>query len=336
MDPLRVAVIGLGIGRRHIQAYQGLPSVKVVAIVDTDERALEETRQEFGIHFAFSDYDQVLARDDIDLVSICTPDRLHAEQALCALEAGKHVLCEKPMTTSLEDAALLVQKVKETGLTFMVGHNYRFVPQFGRLKQLVDSGALGDLFYGESSYVQDLYFMEKLGPDYWRWKDPQDFYLGGAIHNVDLLRWIVGEIEEVHCYSNHGMPFYPLDDNYVSNFRFADGRIGRLLLILGARLKAKFYVDLIAYGTEGSLKAVMQRGEVIQNMDKLEGDKPVAIPVEGANSHALGIAHFVECVREDKQPLVDVVEGAKAVAVCVAAIRSAQEGKPVAIDYSFL
>jgi UDP-N-acetylglucosamine 3-dehydrogenase len=334
MDHLRVAVVGLGIGRRHVQAYQTLPDVEVVAIADTDAVALEKTRQEFGIRSVLSDFTHILTKDDIDLVSICTPDRLHAEQVLLALEAGKHVLCEKPMATCLEDAARIVQKVRETGLKFMVGHNYRFVPQFARLKQLVDSRAVGDLFYGESGYIQDLYFMEQLGPDYWRLKDPQDFYLGGAVHNVDLLRWIVGEIEEVHTYSNHVMPFYPLDDNYVSNFRFANGCIGRVLLVLGARLKDKFHVDLGVYGSEGSLRATLQRGELVEDIDGLEGDRPTVLPIQGADSHALEIAHFVECVREDRQPLIEAADGARTIAVCLAAIRSTRESKPIAVDYS--
>jgi predicted dehydrogenase len=336
LDQLHVAVIGLGIGRRHIQAYQSLPGVEVSAVVSANEQTREKARQEFGIRLAFSDYKDVLARNDIDLVSICTPDRLHAEQALFALESGKHVLCEKPLATNLEETALLVQKVKETGLKFMVGHNYRFVPHFSQMKQLVESGVLGDLFYGESSYVQDLYFMEKLGANYWRLKDPQDFYLGGAVHNVDLLRWMIGDIEEVHSYSSRVMPFYSLNDNYISNFWFANGRMGRLLLLLGARLKDKFYVDLSVYGPEGSLKATMQQNELIQNIEKLAGDQPTILPVRAANSHALEIAHFVECVRTDKQPLIDVVEGAKAVAVCMASIRSAQERKPIRVDYSFI
>jgi predicted dehydrogenase len=334
MDHLHVAVVGLGIGRRHIQAYQALPGVEVAAIVDTDKVALEKTRQEFGIQLALSDLNQILARDDVDIISICTPDRLHAEQTLLALEAGKHVLCEKPMATCLEDAVRIVQKVSETGLKFMVGQNYRFVPQFVRLKQLVDSRAVGDLFYGESGYVQDLYFMEQLGPDYWRLKDPQDFYLGGAVHNVDLLRWIVGEIEEVHAYSNHVMPFYSLDDNYVSNFRFANGCIGRVLLVLGARLKDKFTVDLGVYGSAGSLRTTLQQDELIENMDGLEGDRPTVLPVQGADPHALEIAHFVECVREDGQPLIGAADGARTIAVCVATTRSAREGKPIAVDYS--
>jgi predicted dehydrogenase len=336
MDELGVAVIGLGIGRRHVQAYRGLPGVKVVAVVDADEKALARARGEFPEIALCSDYRQALDRDDVHLVSICTPDRLHAEQAIAALATGKHVLCEKPLATSAEDASRIVRKARETGLTFMVGHNYRFIPQFVELKRLAASGAVGDLFYGQSSYIQDLYFMEEIGPDYWRLKDPQDFYLGGAVHNVDLLRWVVGEIEEVASYSNHGMPFYPLDDNYVSAFRFSGGRIGQLTLLLGSRLRDKFYVDLSVFGPGGSLKAVMQRDEIVENLANAGPDAPLVRPIPPADSHALEIAHFVECVREGKKPLVDAVEGARDVVVCLAAIRSAREGRPVAVDYSAL
>ncbi len=336
MDSLGVAIVGLGIGRRHIQAYQSIPGVRVVAVADLDEAARERERREAGIPFASADYRQAIARDDVQLVSICTPDRFHAEQALFALDAGKHVLCEKPLALTMEEAAALVAKVRQTGLKLMVGHNYRFSPQFRKVKEMVDVGAVGPLLFAESSYVQDLYFMEKLGPDYWRLKDPQDFVLGGAIHNVDLLRWIVGEVEEVHAYANHGMPFYPLDDNYCINLCFAGGRIGRLLLLLGSRLKDKFYVDLGVYGPEGSLRAIMQRDEVIANIDRAEGEKPETISTPAANSHALEIAYWVDCVRNDRQPTPNVIDGARAVAVCLAAIRSAREGRPVAVEYGLL
>jgi predicted dehydrogenase len=268
----------------------------------------------------------------VQVVSVCTPDRLHAEQARFALAAGKHVLCEKPMAATLEDAAMLVRAVHESGLLFMVGHNYRFAPQFAKLKDLAEGGAVGPLLFAESSYVQDLYFMEALGPAYWRLKDPQDFVLGGAVHNVDLLRWVVGEVEEVQAYSNHGMPFYSLDDNYVINLRFAGGRIGRLLLLLGSRLKDKFFVNLDAYGPEGSLRAVMQRDEVILNSDRADGAQPQVIATPPANAHALEIAYWVDCVRSGRQPSPGVRDGAQAVAICIAAIRSAREGRPVGVS----
>jgi predicted dehydrogenase len=308
----------------------------VEAVVARSAARREQVAREYGIPATYQRYEEVLSRGDIDLVSICSPDRLHAQQALDALAAGAHVLCEKPVATTLEDAAALAKKVRETGLVYAAGHNYRFFPQFARLKALADEGTVGDLLLGESSYVQNLYDMEGLGPNYWRFADPQDFYLGGAIHNVDLLRWILGEVREVHAYATRGMPFYPLDDTYVSNFAFGDGRIGRLLLMLGARLKDRFRFDLNVYGREGALRTRLGRDEVIQDVHRLEGETPVRLSVGSADPIALQIAHVVECVRTGTQPAVGVVEGTKAVAVCLAAIRSAREGRPVTVEDGFL
>jgi UDP-N-acetylglucosamine 3-dehydrogenase len=336
VQDLRAAVIGLGFGRRHIQAYQHLPGARVVAIAARNAERLEQARLEYGIPAAYTDDAQLYEREDLDLVSICTPDRLHAEQAQRALRAGVHVLCEKPIATSLEEAAQLVQAVRKTGLSFMSGHNYRFVPQFARLKAMIEAGTVGDRLLGESCYVQDLYAMEARGPGYWRWADPQDFYLGGAIHNVDLLRWTMGEVREVHSYATRGMPFYSLDDTYVSNFAFENGSIGRLLLILGARLKDKFRFELNVVGAAGSVAATLGRSEVVQNVNALPGKAPLVLPVGSGDALELEIAHWVDCVRRGAPPAVDVVEGAKAVAICLAAVRSARERRPITIHPDFL
>jgi predicted dehydrogenase len=255
---------------------------------------------------------------------------------MLALDANLHVLCEKPLTTTLADAARLVQRTRRSDRTVMVGHNFRFLPQFSQLQQRVKAGAIGEPFLAESSYIQNLYAIAGRGPAYWRLRDPQDFYLGGAVHNVDLLRWVAGEIVEVHSYAKHIMPFYGLDDNYVSNLRFASGAIGRLALVLGARLKDKFQLDLRVYGAEGALKSSLARSEVEEDADHLAGDKPRLSPVEPADAIALEVAHFVHAIRSGQPPLCDVVEGAKNVGVCLAAIQSAQSGQPVIVDYGFL
>jgi myo-inositol 2-dehydrogenase/D-chiro-inositol 1-dehydrogenase len=132
------------------------------------------------------------------------------------------------------------------------------------------------------------------------------------------------------------MPFYPLDDTYVSNLCFENGCIGRLLLVLGARLKEKFRFDLNVYGREGALRAALGRDEVVQDVARLAGEAAVGLPVDKADALALQIAHVVDCVRGGKRPPVDIVEGAKGVAVCLAAVRSAREGRPVAVEYGFL
>jgi predicted dehydrogenase len=132
------------------------------------------------------------------------------------------------------------------------------------------------------------------------------------------------------------MPFYTLDDTYVSNLIFEKGCIGRLLLVLGARLKEKFRFELKVYGSEGELAATLGRSEVMQNVDALPGKAPAVLQVEGRDALELELAHWIDCVRRGVQPSVDVVEGAKAVAVCLAAVRSARAGRPVTVDYGFL
>ncbi|NLE43254.1 MAG: Gfo/Idh/MocA family oxidoreductase [Chloroflexi bacterium] len=333
---LKTGVIGLGVGRTHIQGYQAASAAEPVAVADVNEAALERAKADYGIPTVYTDYRELLADDAIGAVSICTPDKFHAEQALAALDAGKHVLCEKPLALTAEEARAIVQKVRDTGLKFMMCHNYRFIPQFAELKQRLDSKILGQVYYGDSSYVQDLYSMAAFGPDYWRFKDPQNFYLGGAVHNVDLLLWLLGEVVEVSAYSNHAWEAYPIDENYVSNFRFADGSIGRVLLLLGSHMKDEFFVDLNIYGAGGALKATMQSPHLIVNVADLPSDRQDIIRVELANSHHLAIAAFVNSVLEDRTPPITVEDGARTVAVCLAAIESAREGRPVQVDYGLM
>jgi predicted dehydrogenase len=121
----------LGVGRTHIQSYQAA-GVDVVGLADVVETGLKKAQDQYGIATGYTDYRDFLARDDVDMVSICTPDRLHAEQVLAALDAGKHVLCEKPMVITTGDAASIVKKVRETGLKFVMCYNYRFVLQSSR------------------------------------------------------------------------------------------------------------------------------------------------------------------------------------------------------------
>jgi predicted dehydrogenase len=153
------------------------------------------------------------------------------------------------------------------------------------------------------------------------------------VHNVDLLRWTMGEVEEVQAYARNVMPFYSLPDNYVVNLRFRGGGIGRLLLALGSRLKTKFCAELNLYGSHGIVTASMTRPEVILNREAGPGEATGPIAVPEANSHAVLIADFVAAVRDRRAPMVDGVEGAKAVAVCEAIIAAAREGRPVVVDH---
>jgi len=330
---LGAAVVGLGVGRNHLAGYQKAEGVRPVAVADVDEAALAKAQKEFALPFASTDYREAIARPDVDLVSICTPDRLHAEQAIYAMEHGKHVMVEKPIAITLEQLGRLIETVERTGMTFVSCHNYRFIPQFEALHDMVVRGDIGQPFLVDSCYFQDLFGMRAFGPNYWRFKDPQDLFLGGAVHNVDLVRWLVGEVAEVHSYANSTLDFWPVENNNTANIRFESGCIGHVFLQLGSYRKTKGDMRLRAFGPAGSVEAAGQTPQVVRDLGDGPGDKPETVAVTPANSHHRQVAHFIDCVRTGQQPLVGVRDGARTMAVCIAVVQSARSGKPVEVEY---
>ena len=149
-----------------------------------------------------TDYRALLARKDIQVIGIYSPDHLHAEHASAALQAGKHVICTKPMCTRLEDTAELVKQVDRSGLKFLVGQTMRFDLEFVNAKHLLDDGDLGEIIFAEAHYVHDARSFFPATP--WRLHAPQDLMYGGASHPIDLLRWFLGDVDEVHAYGRKG------------------------------------------------------------------------------------------------------------------------------------
>ncbi|HEY3078754.1 MAG TPA: Gfo/Idh/MocA family oxidoreductase [Chloroflexota bacterium] len=330
MDHLGIAVIGLGVGRRHLEAYRKLDGVEVVAVATGTDRSADEARDRFGVPFSTTDYRRAIDRPEVDAVSVCSPDRFHAEQAAFALERGKHVLVEKPIATTQEDVARLVELADASGRCFMAGHNYRFMPQFVGLRESALGCELGRVYLAEGSYVQDLGSLTERGPGYWRFADPQDFFLGAAVHLVDFLRWVGGEVAEVHAYANHAWAPYPGDENYVAALRFASGAIGQVVLALGSRRTDRFRVRFALHGTDGAAEADNVSAQLLVDSPRL-ADASGPRPVPAVDSFAAEVAEFVRALRQGGEPAVSVRDGARAVAICLAAIRSAGEGRPAAV-----
>ncbi len=272
----------------------------------------------------YADISQLLADDQIDVAMVCSPDHLHAEHALAALEAGKHVLCEKPLTDNLEDCHALVQKVKQTGLTFMASQFMRFQPIYQRIKQIYDQGQIGRAFFVEGSYIHDM--RSYYTPMTWRSdpKNPQNILIGGGCHPLDLLRWTIdSEIVEVHAYANGDtLPDFPLDDCYIFTFQFENGCLGKVLASSGCRGHGMGEGLLSIYGTEGTIwrDRIYRQGE----------PEPIEVTSEGDAIEAV-VDHFLSCVLNGTKPQIDVIEGAKTVAALVAGVESARTGQPVKV-----
>lgn len=342
-----IGVIGVGMGANILPINRDLASRFEVRGVcaQTEERA--KTRAEaWRIPFWTTDYRKLIEHPSIDVIAVFSPDHLHTEQASAALEAGKHVICTKPMCTTVADAEKLVRLVDRTGLKFLVGQTMRFDPEFSGAKRLFDDGDLGEIIFAEAHYVHDARGFFPFTP--WRLQAPQDLMFGGASHPIDLLRWFLGDVEEVHAYGRKGnlTPQYPYEDNYLINLKFKNGAIARVLAAYGLVEPPMPMMGLGLYGAKASLRADFtdqQAGRLKLVYDKLDGH-PVADMVfppekEGTLGHGQGVMrylrHFEQCLNEDLIPSPSVRDGAKSIAVCAAAWESIHQGGVVKVRNDF-
>jgi len=341
---LGAAVIGLKMGEEHLAGYSIHPEVEVVAVCDSDKERLEKVAGAYKIKTAVTDYRELLDRKDIDVVSVGTPDHLHAEQSIAMMKKGKHVLCEKPMVLTLDECRQVIRTADETKMTFMVGQVRRFNLRFTRtVKSILDSGVLGELFYIESNYAHN--YSEVPGVGGWRKsaKIIREPFLGGACHAVDFVRWLAGDIDEAFAFSNHKcLTDWPVDDCTIASFKFKNGMVGKVFLSIGCRMPYDYGWRIC--GTEGTIMGDIDQENVKLYLHKFGMNGFMTIPTQkqepivtltGRKTHPPIVAEvneFIDCVLGRKPLVMDARQGAKTVASCLAAIESAKTGKPVKVQ----
>jgi predicted dehydrogenase len=203
---VRVGLIGYKfMGKAHSHAYRDVgmffdvPNPVMQVICGRDEAGVRAAAAKFGWNSHQTDWRAVVGSSDVDLVDISTPNNMHAEIAIAAARAGKHILCEKPLAMSLTEAREMYQAVRQAGVTAMICHNYRFAPAVQYARQLVSQGVLGQIYHWRAQYLQD-WIMDPEFPAVWRLrKEVTGSGTHGDIqaHIIDLARFIVGEIDEV-------------------------------------------------------------------------------------------------------------------------------------------
>ena len=347
MKDMGVGVIGIGMGATMLALNEDPTSrFEVRGLCARTERKVRALAEQWGIGLATTDYGDLLERDDIHVIGVYSPDHLHGRHVVDALRAGKHVVCTKPMVTTMEDCEKIVRLVNETGLKFLVGQTMRFDPEFLSAKRMYDDGDLGEIIFAEAHYVHDLRGVAELTP--WRVEAPQDLMFGGACHPIDILRWFLGDIEEVHVYANRSgiNPPYPIAENFLINLKFTNGKIGRILAAYGLVHPPMPMMGLGLYGTKASLISDytdLKGGHIKVVFDKMAG-LPVAEmafpPVlEGAYGHGMAVkqymAHFEDCIVNDKQPSPDCRDGARSIATGIAGWESVRTGLPVKVRNTF-
>ncbi len=332
---LRYALVGCGsFGNVHLSTMLKIPGTQVVALCDLHPESCTLLKERYGLEDAacYTDYRELLAKEDVDVVSVVTSDKAHKEVTVAALKAGCHVICEKPMSLFTEECVEMVQAAREAGKLLMVGQVCRCAPGFIKARELVEEGAIGELYYVESEYAHD--YTKITGVDNWRVDPDREPIIGGACHAIDLLRWIAGNPVETTSYSNHKvLTDWPVDDTTIAIFKFPNQVIGKVFTSIGC--KRNYTMRTVLYGTRGTI--IVNNTDPVLDLYQLQEDGSSAltrIPLE-INNHNVQAEH--EILRDavlNGTPLVTTgEEGARTVTVCRAVVQSAKTGVPVQIVY---
>ncbi|MDM5197950.1 Gfo/Idh/MocA family oxidoreductase [Fictibacillus enclensis] len=333
MGKLKIGVIGCGtIAKyRHLPEYDANPEVELVAVCDLEPERAEAYAEQYGAK-ALTDYNELLQIEELDAVSVCLPNYLHAPVTIDALNAGKHVLCEKPMATSREEAEQMIEAAAQNGKKLMIGHNQRFVAAHKKAKELISSGAIGKIYSFRTAFGHagpEGWSVD--GRDSWFFRKSEAFIgaMGDlGVHKTDLLRFLLGEeITEVGSFvETLAKEDTDIDDNAVCILKSESGIIGTL-----AASWSYYHADnsTIIYGEKGilrleedpefSLIAQYTDGEVV----KYELDKIQTNDAGGQHSSHV-IDAFVRSVVNNEEPPVNGEEGMKSLNVVLAALESSE------------
>jgi predicted dehydrogenase len=279
VKPLRVAMIGYQfMGRAHSNAWRQarhffeLPREPVLQVVcGRNEEGVRDAAHKFGFAEHSTNWRQVLERDDIDAIDICTPGDSHTEIAIAAAEAGKPILCEKPLANTLGEAQQMFDAAQAAGVVNMVCHNYRRAPAVALAKRMIDEGKIGKIYHYRGTYLQD-WIVDPEFPRVWRLEKAKagSGSLGDiASHSLDLARYLVGEIAEVSGMLETFIDERPLedgsgrgkvdvDDAALALLRFENGAIGT---VEGSRFAPgrKNFNRFEINGSKGSLVFDLER-----------------------------------------------------------------------------
>ena len=231
---LRAGVIGLGVGERHAAAYKSIPGCALEAVCDVDPVRLQEAGSRLGVARRHEDYRAITEDPSIDVVSICSYDDVHAEQAISAFAHGKHVMIEKPVAQTRNEADRVVEAWRASGKLITSNLILRRSPRFIEVKERVEAGDMGDIYLLEGDYIHNVDYKLASG-----WRGRLSHYspiLGGAIHLIDLMWWLKGRpvvrVAAMGTRKNAAKTGFRFDDTNIVMMEFDDGTLAKSLVTL--------------------------------------------------------------------------------------------------------
>jgi predicted dehydrogenase len=324
----KIGLIGCGgIAEEHIKGYlKVVEDARITAVCDVFEEHARRRSAQVGGARIFSDYRAMLAWSEVDAVDICLPHHLHKDAIVAAASAGKHILCEKPLCLTLEEAVSVRRAVAENEVTLMCAHNQLFVPAVQRARQLLDEEILGKVYALRTTdaFYHDLK-LENIG-----WRGQRELIGGGELidtgyHPSYLLLYLAGSrpVEVTAMISNHRLHFMDGEDSTQMLVRFADGSVGNIV--------TSWAYDLTANTERFSIMA--ERGNMYCLGDglyyKVHGSEPVALKFRQVNTYEEEIIAFIACLHAGYKPIHTEIDGSNVLKMILGAYQSEAEKRTV-------
>jgi len=345
MNKLRVGVIGLGMGRHHVSGYKSHPMADVVAISDTDEARLREIGEQHGVPGRYTSFEDMLQRERLDIVSVTTPNAFHMPHTIAALQAGCHVLCEKPMAMNAGQARQMLDTARAAGKRLMINFSYRFTEQSWALKHEVDSGILGEIYFART-----VWHRRRGMPGFGGWFGQKALAGGGplidlGVHRLDLALWLMGYPKPVwvigsayhHIASaiarREGKTF-DVEDLAVGMVKFANGATLIVEASWAANIKERELMETRLLGTHGGLiqhninEGYSFEAELYIERNGCQFDMRLHPPVPAVKS---SMYHFVDSIVNNTPHIATAEEGVIVMELLDAMYASAAKGTPIEI-----
>ena len=338
-EVLNVGVVGVGIqGEGHVKCYHAAPRARVVAVCDANGERAQQVAQKYGVGFVCTTYEELFAREDVDAVSIALPDHLHREAAEKAFAAGKHVLLEKPMATTVEDAEAIVAAQKAAGRKLMVNWSNRWMLAFSQTKEALDAGTLGDPLYCYARLNNTIYVPTKMLS--WSANTQLPHWL--ICHRFDIARWyFASEAKRVTAVRRYGVlreMGIGTPDFYQATIEFQNGCVGNFE-------SCWILPETLPWIVDSKFQLICTRGYV--NVDPLlpmhvratdakyeqPGYLGGDVMGEPTGFVRLAIEHFVDSVLEDKEPLITGKDGLAITRTLCAVVEAAETGEAIELDW---
>lgn len=349
-----VGVCGARIARNHITGYQAIDGVEVLCVAGPDIDRVRQVANDFRVPRVVEDYREMLRMDDIQAVSICVPNKYHASMSIDALNAGKHVLCEKPPAINGDEAQRMVDAARANDRLLMVAFNNRFSANTLALKAIIDAGTLGPIYYAKACWLR------RAGiPGFGGWFTNKAVAGGGAlidigVHMLDLALYSMGYPQPVSVVGSTYREFgsrgkgvmaawaatdlvmtnvFDVDDLSVGLVKFANGATLLIEASWAGHQELGDDLQLHLFGRDGGARMLMpdyRKADCVRVFTDIAG-RPVDIAPRFSmdDEYAREVAHFIACIREGTEPIAPGEQGVILMRIVDAIYESAETGRQV-------